>query len=124
MKQYYLTKSSVIGTEFLSMCASGFHMAQILEIETTTLLRYNSLLGQTSPDSGFGPPFGYAGWVRSGAPGPGWTCDAWQSNSPSATGTRAILAYPGNEAGRAMFGHWAIDHPSCNTRLPVWCTQD
>ena len=75
-------------------CAQGYHMSSLREIFDTSNLRYDTDLGQTLADSGFGPP-NFFGWIRTGAlatgdniPGRG-NCNAWSSASMSDLGTVA-----------------------------------
>ena len=55
-KAYYLTQTTHNGGQARSACAAGYHMASLWEILDTSNLRYNTELGFTQEDSGFGPP--------------------------------------------------------------------
>ena len=57
-RQFCLTKTGFNGSQALTACAAGYHMASLWEIFDTTVLRYNTALGLTKPDSGSGPPVG------------------------------------------------------------------
>jgi hypothetical protein len=65
-----LTKNSADGSQALTACAAGFHMASLWEIFDPSNLQYDGTLGRTNDDSGFGPPtadfFLNGGWVRTG----------------------------------------------------------
>ena len=75
-RKFYLTKTEdYTGSQALSACASGYHMASLWEIFDTSNLRYDTALGASSTDSGSGPPvavyFGLGhfegdGWIRTG----------------------------------------------------------
>src|SRR5262245_4012598 len=58
---YYLTQTTHNGSQALSACATGYHMASFWEIFHFTSLRYNTESGVTTLDSGFGPPAGGEG---------------------------------------------------------------
>src|SRR5215207_4149301 len=68
-KSFYLTQTLHNGSQALTACAEGYHMASLWEIFDTSNLRYDTQLGHTSPDSGFGPPtaVGSRGWIRTGS---------------------------------------------------------
>ena len=66
MRQFYLTPDEFDGDEVLTACAPGYHMASLWEIVDPTNLKYNIVLGHTTPDSGQGPPPWSEGWVRTG----------------------------------------------------------
>src|SRR4030095_12687199 len=86
-RQFYLTQSTHDGAHALSACAMGYHMASIWEIHDMSNLRYNTELGLTQDDSGFGPPSGFSGWIRTGSiannpPTAGFgNCQSWTSSS-------------------------------------------
>ena len=56
MRQFYLSLVLVDGSDALSTCAEGYHMASLWEIADPSNLAYNTALGCTKPDSGQGPP--------------------------------------------------------------------
>jgi hypothetical protein len=92
-RKFYLTTSFHTGAEALSACAPGYHMASMWEIHDPTQLRYNTELGFTAGDSGFGPPTYELGWIRTGfffAPASKSgeaSCLAWTSASDAHYGT-------------------------------------
>jgi hypothetical protein len=123
-RQYYLTKTTVPASQAAGSCATGYHMASIFEIEETSNVRYQTNLGQTSGDSGSGPPLGFPFWARTGLPGLNQSCNAWTTDDPNDQGFTFILAFPSNAAGRQQFGHWVADLISCSSKARVACIQD
>ncbi len=123
--EYYLTQEQYPGDQVLSACGLGFHTASLWEILDTTNLRYNTRLGYTKRDSGYGPPT-VGGWVRTGyasdptdLAGQG-NCQAWTSDSGAEYGTWVYL--PGNwEAGYETLMGWATATRACSDPLEVWC---
>ncbi len=65
-KRFYLSPDSVQGDAALTHCAAGFHMASMWEMFDPSALVYDTVLGETSSDSGQGPPSTQLGWVRTG----------------------------------------------------------
>jgi hypothetical protein len=150
-RMFYLTKSLVQGNATLTACAAGYHMASIWEIHEPAILKYNTTLGQTSADSGEGPPtFALQntprvlpGWVRTGysavnlaTADPGTAnCVAWTDNSSSNTGS-AVYLYEGWNTGLGKFPDNILPWfpytpnggsqagPPCNVQLPVWCVEN
>ena len=55
-RKFYLTQTGFTGSQALTACANGYHMASLWEILDPSNLRYNTTLGFTTQDSGFGPP--------------------------------------------------------------------
>jgi hypothetical protein len=96
-RKFYETKDSVDGAHALTACAAGYHMASLWEIFDPSNLRYNTNLGMTSDDSGFGPP--NTGWIRTGQRSNGGTplspgfnnCNAWTAADSLNNGTAARL---------------------------------
>lgn len=133
-REFYLTKSDVnSGAQALSACDTGYHMASLWEIHDPTNLRYNTQLGVTAGDSGFGPPVDL-GWIRTGRfssasaiPGNG-NCNAWTSGAPLDNGTLAALSFrwppPGDGEGVSVVGPWILETTSCTVANHVWCVQD
>jgi hypothetical protein len=56
LRKFYLTRTTHTGAEALSACAGGYYMASMWEIHDPSNLRYDTELGFTRGDSGFGPP--------------------------------------------------------------------
>ncbi len=66
-RRYYLAPLNYSGSQALTACAAGFHMASLWEIFDFTALTYDRSLGIVRPDSSAGPPAGgsaASGWVR------------------------------------------------------------
>jgi hypothetical protein len=128
-REFYLTRDRYLGDQALTACAKGYHMASLYEILDPTDLRYNTELGLTTGDSGFGPPtepFAF-GWIRTGffgngSPAPGASnCDAWTSRMDQ--GTAAGLTRVWNSPAQAA-SPWTPSESSCSALQHVWCVQD
>ena len=67
-KKFYLTQSGANGSQALTACDGGYHMASIWEILDPSNLKYDTNRGRTLGDSGSGPPSLGAGvgWIRTG----------------------------------------------------------
>lgn len=131
-KSYYLTRTGHIANEALTACATGYHMASLWEIFDTSNLKYNTVLGVTQDDSGFGPPSQALGWIRTGrfasavdTPG-GANCNAWTSDDSEDFGTAAGLNndWTGDINPGKNIHPWTAFANPCNTGEPVWCMQD
>ena len=129
-RQFYLTKTGHTGDQALSACAPGYHMASMSEIHDLSNLRYNTELGLTHPDSGFGAPSRF-GWLRTGRLSSGSgnagsaNCQTWTSASPSHSGSGAapyISWVDVAEASRAS--PWIGEEIPCSFEAQVWCVQD
>jgi hypothetical protein len=130
MRGYYLTTDHYDGSEALTACASGYHMASLWEILAPSKLKYNTDLGMVGDDSGQGPPSipSAAGWVRTGyydntsdTPGTG-NCNAWTSSSSGDDGTYARL--PTDWTAGQDIHVWAVNTVGCGGYLHVWCVED
>jgi hypothetical protein len=126
-----VTQNSVYdGAEALQACADGFHMASIWEILDVSNLRYDTTRGFITTDSGFGPPSGVFGWVRTGwTPEVGSTgsanCDAWRSNNPGYSGTAIELPNDWENISLGIeIGSWIAGTMQCDTEAGVWCVQN
>jgi hypothetical protein len=118
-RAYYVTRTTHTGSQALTACAAGYHMASVFEIFVPAVLRYETALGAASFDSGFGPPSGEAGvgWVRTGDPlGP--HCDAWTIDE--GPGSAAAL----NPSGDPVSPHLQLGTRDCASPASVWCIQD
>jgi hypothetical protein len=130
-RTYYLTQTTHNGSQASTACASGYHMASLYEIIDPSNLRYNTELGSNNADSGFGPPTGQFGWIRTGqvandfdVPGFG-NCNAWFSASSFDRGTIAHLTPLWESLNVTVIAPW--ESPStadCNQTRKVWCVQD
>ena len=130
-KSYYLTQTTHTGSQALTACAEGYHMASLWEIFDTSNLRYNTELGFNNADSGFGPPSGNSGWIRTGGvptnfnfPGVG-NCNAWISASSADRGTVAALTPFWDSLNVTVITPWqSSSTTSCNSNIKLWCMQD
>ena len=141
-RKFYLTVDSFTGSQALTACAEGYHMASLWEIFDFSSLKYDTTLGFTVDDSGFGPPtsavgldpdFGGSGWIRTGNISSGISqiagvdnCFVWTSSSNEHFGTIAGLnQFWGNPAN--VISPWFAPHPfftNCASAFSVWCVQD
>lgn len=137
-RRFYLSLTSHPGSEANdgASCSAGFHFASIWEIEDTASLRYDTMLGVTSDDSGAGPPSALNGWIRTGGPStsvgdPGQAnCDAWTATGVSfgTRGTVARLHDDWLDGASGPYQHevsrWAASTVPCYFQYPVWCIED
>jgi len=133
-RQFYLTKTTHTGAQALSACAAGYHMASMWEIREPTNLRYNTELGFTREDSGFGPPESDLAWIRTGSGAVSGNvagaanCNAWTSASVQDIGTGAFLvpnwAVPPAGSPLSVVSPFAAGQVLCDAPLQVWCVQD
>jgi|AAFX01.1.fsa_nt_gi hypothetical protein len=136
-RKYYLTQGRYDGSEALSACADGYHMASLWEIFDPSNLSYDTRLGVTLADSGSGPPNG-SGWIRTGfvasagtpaadgtvTPGAA-NCQAWTSASTEGRGTTALIPVYGDiEQEVTIISPWVARTTLCSARPSVWCVQD
>jgi len=128
VRKYYLTTTQVNGNQTLPACANGYHMASLWEILDTSNLKYNTNLGLTADDSGFGPPNNVEGWIRTGGTSVNFAgvtgvdnCNAWTTTS----GTGTTLFLPNIWTGSAKeISPWSGGVLSCNQLRPVWCMEN
>jgi hypothetical protein len=131
-KRFYLTTNEVQGSQALTSCAAGFHMASLWEVFDTTDLEYDTSLGFTQADSGFGPPSGSRGWIRTGfeadtsfsVVGRG-NCAAWTSTSGTDYGTIVRLTpFWSGAPNHVHVSPWLAEARACDVTAPVWCVED
>ena len=126
-RKYYLTKEETFdGSEALTACAKGYHMASLWELLDPSNLTYDTKLGLIRADAGSGPPAGFEGWIRTGfnssstsTAGQG-NCNAWTSNDGGNFGTDAFLSIQWEGTSNPI-SPWVADSVPCNATLPVWC---
>src|SRR5678815_472130 len=100
------------------------------EIYDPSNLRYETRLGLTQDDSGFGPPTTIVeGWIRTGniakddaIAGRG-NCNAWTSSNFEDSGTLVHLNQDWDSGGPGVV-IWLPSQLSCALGRPVWCVQD
>ena len=128
---YYITDQTYHPDEALTACAEGYHFASLWEIIGPSNLTYNTSLGQTTLDSGGGPPTIMGlGWVRTGYNFADVTntaghanCALWSTRDPGAFGSVAVLPQLWTAGTQDLFV-WDVDVRTCNFKLGVWCKQD
>jgi hypothetical protein len=131
-RKFYLTKTQHNGNQALSACAAGYHMASLWEIHDPTNLRYDTGLGRTAGDSGFGPTSSAIGWIRTGAdpsfpdssvPPGSANCSAWTSAHSAENGTAVYLSNQW-QGSVSVVDPWVPIAFTCDTNVGVWCVQD
>ena len=129
-RKFYVTQTTHDGSQALSACANGYHMASLWEIFDTSNLRYDAQRGLTTADAGFGPPSNSIGWIRTGFTAselshPGVAnCNAWTSDSNSALGTLVHLPDIWDSPNVTAITPWSSIFASCSNTQRVWCVQD
>lgn len=135
LREYYLTVNPHDGANALLACAQGFHMASMWEILDPSNLSYNTELGKTAGDTGFGPPVDDSGWVRTGqnsfsgegGSSPGRTnCLAYTSNDPNHFGTAVELPQANwDSLDPKLTSPWLPFDLECSrSNVRVWCIED
>ncbi len=129
---YYQTGALANGSGALTACATGYHMATLAEIFNTASLRYAKETpgAAQSADSGNGPPYGFAGWVRTGTAtsnanvvGQG-NCSLWTSSLAANFGTTLVLDTSWLGAAPSNISPWNAVTATCSSNRRVWCVQD
>jgi hypothetical protein len=129
LRGFYITKHKFTGSQALSACANGYHMASLWEIFDISNLRYNTTLGHTTDDSGSGPPIMH-GWIRTGLDASGNSdivgfdnCLAWSTDKSTQKGSAVGLNFFwGNPA--SAIDPWVGLLFTCDFLEPVWCVQN
>ena len=129
-RKFYLTQTTHDGSQALTACAAGYHMASLWEILDPSNLSYDTGLGFTTADSGSGPP-SQPGWIRTGVgPSSGSAnaglanCRAWTSADPLDGGTFVGLTNTWDSAAVTVVSPWRATAIGCNNGTRVWCVQD
>jgi hypothetical protein len=128
-RRFYLTQTTPNGSQALTACAVGYHMAALYEILDPSNFKYDTQLGLIRDDSGSGPPTNVTGWIRtgsaangSGQPGFG-NCNAWTSASLTDSGTAVALSIDFDSV--QVISPWVAVTPTCSSAgIRVWCAQD
>jgi hypothetical protein len=119
-KTYYLTRGLHQGNDVLKACAPKYHVASPWELLDVSNLTYNTVLGMTVPDSGYGPPAGYEpGWLRTADDGP--NCLNWTTINPGQMGFIGSLSITELLNGN---NGWTYGHYDCGDHAYVWCVSD
>jgi len=130
-RRFYLTTTSMNGSQPLTACALGFHFASLWEIFAFATLDYDTTRGQSASDSGVGAPAGVAGWVRIGsnptaAGVAGDTnCSGWTSTAGDGTSV-ALDSYwdDGNPTFSTDMPPWIPFRDACASARNAWCVED
>jgi hypothetical protein len=129
-RKFYLTQDFFTGSQTLTACAKNYHMASLWEIFEVSNLKYDTTLGAARPDSGFGPPAGLIGWIRTGGLSAGTAptlghnnCLTWTSDSGLNFGTAVGITNFWENPNMAI-DPWIAFHVSCDSSRLVWCVQD
>ena len=100
-------------------------MASMMEIQDPSNLRYDTDLGYTQNDSGFGPPSGPGGWIRTGGTASSGNCLAWTSAAAGDSGTMITPWDSVNWEGTGTRNSpWVSGGNTCQAPRRVWCVQD
>lgn len=128
VKNFYLTALTYMGTQALTACDSGFHMASKWELQDLSRLTYakdeSGALGDDHDlGSGGQPVTDVGGWIRTGYKSPGGSnagqanCDIWSNTA--AQGTMAYID------GLKFPLEWSQSTAGCvSTVIRVWCIED
>ena len=127
-RHFYLTNASFTTDQVLTACAAGYHAASLWEILDVSNLTYdyNHPAAYNKADSGYGPPSGWYGWVRtgydsSGSPTTGsGNCNTWSTTSSGVSGVSVRLSNSW-EAAPGDISTWDATSFTCNFSGPVWC---
>jgi hypothetical protein len=122
-RKFYLTKNGFYGDQTLTACAHGYHMASLFELAVTSDLQYNTTLGYSVGDSGFGPAQLIFGWVRTGlASDIGINCDGWTTSTSLGKGV-TTAPFINFQTGPIAIT-WTVQAGSCSDQIRVWCVED
>jgi hypothetical protein len=124
-RRYFLSTTSVPGSQALTACGTGFHMASLPELHAATTLAYDAASAPRSGLDGVGPPTQLYRWVRTLAPSDVDTvngnCALWTSTTPATYGR--ILKW-GSASTSAPLGPWIAQAGDCSVPSFVWCVED
>jgi hypothetical protein len=131
-RRYYLTTGTYNGSQALTACGAGFHMASLWEILDPTVLQYDTTRGQTTEDSGSGPPGNIGAWIRTGKPlgtassSPGGeSCSGYTTTSENGTRVWLPRDWDSDPVSTTLTAPWWNGTlSSCAGASPVWCTED
>lgn len=130
---FYLTQGTFTGSQALTACDPGFHMASLWEIFDLGSVEYDTTRGATQADSGQGA-VSSLGWARTGGSaatgGVAGTdnCDAWTSSDAADQGSYVDLSGDwSNDLASTTNDEiepWTSFDRDCNLPAPVWCVQE
>lgn len=132
MRTFYLTNlANYNGSQALTACLPGYHMASMWEIFDLGSLRYATELSEARKlaDSGFGPPLSSSGWIRTGSSSSAGAqvgvanCSVWTSSAGGSNGTQAGIN-PSVLNPAVNISPWDMLVVACSSASRVWCVQD
>jgi hypothetical protein len=137
LRKYGLSTTLVDGSQALTACPAGYHMATLFEIFNFTDLAFDDFGNSFSGyDRTGGPPGqpGGNGWVRTGTlssssdiAGVG-NCNLWTSNSAAGYGTFVGPEFDWRTStGTSSFNFvapWRAGTTTCDVSGRVWCVQN
>lgn len=132
-RRYYLSKNTATGSNALTACAAGFHMASLFELLDPSNLRYDTAHGVLKADSGQGPPTLVSGWTRTGGSPDGSNstgsagranCVAWTTSSFGPHGSTVFLEPQWDNLTPTTTSPWWPDTAGCDNDRSVWCVED
>lgn len=136
---FYLTADpDYNGRDALGVCEPGFHMASMWELRDPSNLLYAWELGSQivhrNGDSGWGPPIGDFGWIRTGdialttlSTAGFHNCNGYRSSSSTHYGSIMKLDFViGEVVAQAYQLHLDLAwyRRTCNMDYRVWCVSD
>jgi hypothetical protein len=125
---FYLTNTDYAANRVLTACTAGYHMASLWEmLDVSDLIYdYSHPAAYKKADSGYGPPSGWNGWVRTGWDSAGdnvagtGNCNNWSSTGGTVHGT-AVQLSPTWETAPGDISTWNAGSFGCSLTGPVWC---
>lgn len=125
LRRYLLTQGTFDGSQPLSACQDGFHMASMWELAETSNLQYDYILGFNLDDGGTGPPT-TGGWIRTGSvDDSGSNCSGWSVNFSNQDGSAVFLQAPNLwDSPGVLISPWTVIGQQCNVGASVWCIED
>lgn len=122
-KTYYLTRDLHRGNDVQDACADGYHFASVWELLDISHMSYDTELGNTREDSGYGPPVEEPGWMRTGHfPSSEANCVAWTSSKVGDRGLAASLHL--DDSTPYVEPVWRRAYYDCPDMAYVWCVSD
>ncbi len=130
-RHVYLTAADHSTIAAKTACSPGYHMASLWELYDISNLTYDTThpLAYTKADSGYGPPSGWYGWVRTGYDSSGSSttgtgnCLNW-TTADSANSGVAVRLSTDWETAPGDIGTWDAASFTCSLIGPIWCVGD
>lgn len=137
-RRYYLSLNTANGSQALTACEAGFHMASRWELMDLANLEYDTVRGMALADSGTGPPVSSIatpsqayGWAHMGTNSlsanslGSSNCAAWTDDGSGGAGGGTVLlldALWANSTGGNP--PWNLGSHACGNANRVWCIED